>query len=203
MGLTAMQENELLESIRNGDQSAFNSLFDIYWPLLWQIAERKTGDTSDAKDLVQELFIDIWNRRAKLSIKGSIKTYLVAALYLKVFRYFHTKGFTDTHNRHFSNYLIQTGQDKEQVSTALKQQEQELGEISIIIESVIAQMPDQMRKAFVLKHYHQYSNSEIAAEMNISINTVKNHLKGGLQRLRKAGEGSTCYPLLLILWMLK
>lgn len=200
---TAMQENELLTSIRNGDQAAFNALFDLYWDMLWQIAERKTGDTSDAKDLVQELFIDIWNRRKKLSIKGSLKTYLIAAVYLKVFRYFNSKGFTDTHNRNFGHHLVQTGQDKEQVFTALQQQEQELGDISAIIESVIAQMPDQMRKAFTLKHYHQYSNSEIAEEMNLSIHTVKNHLKHGLQRLRKAGEESSAYPLLVIFWMLK
>jgi len=200
---SAMQENELLTGIRNGDLASFNALFDLYWDMLWQIAERKTGDTSDAKDLVQELFIDIWNRRKKLNIKGSLKTYLIAAIYLKVFRYFNTKGFTDTHNRNFEDHLVQTGQDREQVFTTLQQQEQDLGDITTIIEAVIAQMPDQMRKAFTLKHYHQLNNSEIAEEMNISINTVKNHLKHGLQRLRKAGEESTAYPLLIIFWMLK
>jgi DNA-directed RNA polymerase specialized sigma24 family protein len=106
---------------------------------------KENGDTNEAKDLVQELFIDIWNRRTRLAIKGSLQTYLVAALYLKIFRHFRTKGFRAAHYLHFENYLVQTGQNVEQLHTARSLEEQEVGNMTEIIEAAIALMPEQMR----------------------------------------------------------
>lgn len=202
MNATAQEDKALLERISRSDTGAFDVLYDRHWKRLWQLAEKKTGDTNEAKDLVQELFIDIWNRRTRLVIKSSLQTYLVAALYLKVFRYFRTKGFKTTHYQHFENYLVQTGQNIEQVHIDRIREEAELGNMTDILEAAIAQMPEQMRKVFTLKHFHQYSNSEISDELGISVNTVKNHLKGGVHRLRKAGEASPYFPIFLLLWMI-
>ncbi|MGN7722029.1 sigma-70 family RNA polymerase sigma factor [Chitinophaga sp. 22620] len=191
-------DKELFKLIGLGDAGAFNELYDRYWKLLLQLAEKKTGDTGDAKDIVQELFVDLWNRRARLEIRGAARTYMISALYLKIFRYFRVKGFRSIHYRHFEEYLAQTGQNTEPAHTGAYLEENEPGRMADILEATIAGMPRQMKKVFTLKHFRQYSNSEIAAELGISIHTVKNHLKEGVSRLRKAGEASGCYPLLLL-----
>lgn len=193
------EDKELLQRIRRNDTGAFHILYDRYWSLLWRIAEKKTGHTEEAKDLVQDLFIDIWDRRARLAIDGPLQTYLIAALYLKIFRHFRNKGFRETHYQHFEQFLVQTGQHVEQVHSALQQVEQELGHLTGIIATAMAQMPGQMRRVFTLKHLHQYSNQEIAEELQISVHTVKNHLKDGIRRMRKAGEESPYYSILVLL----
>jgi RNA polymerase sigma-70 factor (ECF subfamily) len=202
MATSIQNDTELLEGIRQNDGRAFELLYDRYWKLLWHLAEKKTGDASEAKDLVQELFIDIWNRRTRLAIKGSLQTYLVSALYLKIFRHFRAKGFRAAHYLHFENFLVQTGQDIEQLHTALSLEEQEVGNMTDIIETAIALMPAQMKKVFTLNHHYQYSNAQIADELNISVNTVKNHLKESRQRLRKVARDSPYFTLLFVVWML-
>lgn len=199
---TELTDNQLLSQIRKDDETAFNLLYDRYWKLLWQLAEKKTGNLGDAKDMVQDLFIDIWNRRNTLTVKGSLRVYLISALYLKVFRHFRTKGFREEQYEQFARFVEQTGEHAGTIALELAEAEKEMGSLHDIMEATIAQMPDQMRKVFILKHLHQYSNEQIANDLQISVHTVKNHLKKGRTRLRKAGE-QYASGIILLAWVLE
>lgn len=179
-------DQQLIHAIKKNDEVAFHCLFDRYWELLWQVAEKKTGHSGDAQDIVQELFIQTWNRRHKLHVKGDVRTYLIAALYLKIFYHFRKEGFRQEHHQRFEAFVLASQSNVDTIAIALQEEEKQIGQLQDIIQAAIAQMPQQMRKVFDLK-LQQQSNEQIAATLHVSVNTVKNHLREGRNRLRKAG----------------
>lgn len=191
-----LSDHQLIHSIQKNDEVAFNLLFDRYWELLWQIAEKKTGYSGDAQDIVQELFIETWNRRHKLRIKSEVRTYLIAALYLKIFYHFRKEGIRQEHRQKFEAFVLATRSDAGFIETALIEEERNIEKLQDIIHAAISQMPAQMRKVFDLK-LQQRSNEQIADTLHVSVNTVKNHLREGRNRLRKAGGSFEVTAILL------
>lgn len=178
-------ENDLLESIRLGDKAALEQLFEQYWAFLYQLAVQKTGVDSEAEDMVQELFVEIWRRATPVVLTTSLRTYLVSCLYLKVLNHFRQKGFRQRHYAAFarfsSAYTATMDMDSPDFETAY-------AELQKVVEGVVSRMPGQMRTVFLLKHYQGQSVNHIAEQLKISPETVKSHLKTAMSRLRKAGE---------------
>jgi len=196
MNANFREDTELLQGIRQNDAGAFRQLFDRYWQLLFQLAARKTGHAQDAEDIVQELFIELWRKKEPLVLSVSLQSYLVSCIYLKVFQYFRKKGFQEKHYEDFARYEAQMKLSPEATSLTAHSFEIEYGKLQDIVTQTIALMPPQMQTVFSLKHYRGMTTNDIAAELNISSESVKTHLKLGMIRMRKAGEQ---YPAGIIL----
>lgn len=184
-------ENDLLESIRLGDRAAFEQLFEQYWELLYQLAAQKTGDDSEAEDMVQELFVELWRRETPVVLTTSLQTYLVSCLYYKVLYHFRQKGFREKHYAAFARFSAEHTADMD--SPAFETAYAELREV---VDAVVSRMPEQMRTVFLLKHYQGQPVNRIAEQLDISPETVKSHLKTAMGRLRKASEH---YPKTVLL----
>ncbi|SEW34909.1 RNA polymerase sigma factor [Chitinophaga arvensicola] len=188
MNASLQDDIDLLHHIRQNDAGAFRELFDRYWQLLFQLASRKTGHAQDAEDMVQELFIELWRKKEPLILQVSLQSYLVSCIYLKIFQYFRKKGFQEKHYEDFARYEAQIKLSPEASDLTDLSFETEYGKLQDIITQTIALMPPQMQTVFSLKHYRGLTTNDIAAELNISSESVKTHLKLGMIRLRKAGE---------------
>lgn len=188
---TGLSDAELMQQVHQKDDLAFKQLFDRYWQLLFQLALKKTGNTQEAEDMVQELFIEIWHKKEPVHLTSSLKTYLVSCMYLKIFSYFRKKGFREKHYADFARYLEQSSNLAPEVFEA------EYGKLQDIITQTVRMMPQQMKTVFSLKHYHGESVAAIAEQLDISTETVKSHLKIAMSRLRKAGEQSPTGVILL------
>lgn len=193
MNANFREDIELLQGIRQNDAGAFRQLFDRYWQLLFRLAASKMGHVQDAEDIVQELFIELWRKKEPLVLSVSLQSYLVSCIYLKIFQYFKKKGFQEKHYEDFARYEAQMKLSPEAVGLSF---ETEYGKLQDIIAQTIALMPPQMQTVFSLKHYGGMTTNDIAAELNISSESVKTHLKLGMIRMRKAGEQ---YPAGIIL----
>lgn len=191
-----LPDTTLLSHIQAGDAEAFRVLFDRYWQLLWRLATRKTGDPAEAEDMVQELFVDIWNKKGPATLTTSFRTWLISCLYLKLFKYFRQKGFRQKHHDHFAAFMQQVELSGLSAEWTAAEFETEYGKLQEVIEQAITLMPPQMQAAFTLKYYQGYSQAQIAARLQVSTETVKTHLKLAMARLRKAGEE---YPGTLLL----
>ena len=196
MNANLEEDTELLQGIRQNDAGAFRQLFDQYWQLLFQLAASKTGHVPDAEDMVQELFIELWRKKEPLVLHVSLQSYLVSCVYLKIFQYFRKKGFQEKHYEDFARYEAQIKLSPEATNLTDISFETEYGQLQDIITQTIALMPPQMKTVFSLKHYRGMTTYDIAAELSISPESVKTHLKRGMIRLRKAGEQ---YPAGIIL----
>lgn len=183
-----LPDTALLTLIQSGDAEGFRELFDRYWQLLWQLATRKTGDPAEAEDMVQELFVDIWNKKGPATLTTSFRTYLISCLYLKLFKYFRQKGFRQKHHDHFAAFMQQAEVAGLSPELTTAEFETEYGKLQEVIEQAIALMPPQMQAVFSLRYYQEYSTAQIADHLEVSPETVKTHLKLAMARLRKAGE---------------
>jgi RNA polymerase sigma-70 factor (family 1) len=179
---------QLIERVQASDEDAFNQLYQRYWKMLFMLAWKKTGDKEDAADLIQELFIEIWNRRAAFKVDRSLQTYLVSCVYFKVFNHFRAKGVKEKHARQFEDYLERSGAGAVPVATLLEEVEDEYGKMQDVIEQTVGLMPEKMQKVFRMSLYQRQSISQIAARLEVSPHTVKSHLQAAMAQLRKVAE---------------
>jgi RNA polymerase sigma-70 factor (family 1) len=171
-------DQELLELLSQGDQDAFNMLFTRHWENLYKSAFYVLKDADACKDILQDVFIWLWENKQTLKIQ-SINAYLKAAVKFKVANYIRSGQIRDS----FFNQLAQYP------STALSPSTEELSEIkelNTLIQNSIALLPDKCQQIFQLKRIEQLSNQEIADKLGISVKTVENQMTIALRRIRSS-----------------
>ncbi|TDQ08265.1 RNA polymerase sigma factor [Pedobacter metabolipauper] len=186
--MNSRNDKELLDLVRVSDTEAYAELYNRFWKSLYTYALKKIGDEDDAFDLVQELFIELWDRRGNIpEITVAVENYLHGSVFFKLAKYFRTKGFREQHQKNFEAFLKHEGVS-EFASDPLQILENELQYDSIIqvIHTTIDQMPGKMKEIFIMSRSGQYSISEIAEQLNVSPQTVKNQVSNALLRLRKS-----------------
>ena len=169
-------DQELIVSINHQNSGAFAELYDRHWGVLYMHALKMLHDEDEAKDVVQETFIQLWSKGGNLMLKSSLSVYLFSAVRHKVLNLIRDKkvrsGYTDL----FSLYIDQyAGNVLEHID------EQEL---LIAIEGAIQQLPEKMRIIFELSRKGQLSHREIAEQLNISEGTVSRQVSNALKNIR-------------------
>lgn len=192
----------LIDQITGSNYAAFGELYNRHWKQLYKIAVSKTGDGENALDLVQELFIDIWQRRDAIKIEKSVDTYLISALFYKVFMHFRKKGLEEKHLKNYSYYLEQF-ENGIALGGFDDHHEVEYARLIGMVADTIEQMPDKMREVFNLKHTQSLSIAEISEILGISTQTVKNQLSNAMMKLRKAATNQVpgASASLFICWL--
>lgn len=184
--LQNIDDQELFLLIQQDDYKAYEELYNRYWKRLYVTAVKKTGCNEDAMDLVQELFIEFWEKRARTIITISFSAYLISSLYYKIFHYFRHKGIAQRHIRNFLEFSELNSETMFQLDSISQQETvQEFEHLQRIIDQAIEDMPERMRQVFQMTRTGDHSVSEIAEALNISSQTVKNHTGNAMQRLRK------------------
>jgi len=196
-------EQELLKLIRNSDYPAFEELHRRYYKPLFTLAAKKIGDQDEAYDLMQDMFIELWDKRAAFSIQNQLDNYLKNRLWFKLSGYFRTKGFKEKHFKNFADFLQQE-LDASPNLDKMELQEMDL-QYEVLIEVInrtIEEMPDKMREIFLMRRSYEYSNSEIAEKLNISPKTVKNQINGAFNRIRRATSDTplSALELIALIW---
>jgi len=161
---------------RSGAEKTLSRLFDQYWKPLFQFSYNLLQDEDDAKDVVQEVFIKLWDRQLDLAIHTSIESYLFSSV-----RY---KSLTKLSQRLSSNERNLTLEDHIEQSFLDAVDPLIIKELQQEIDMQIEKLPERMRAVIRLKSKDSLSISEIAVRLNISEDTVKNHLASARKRLR-------------------
>lgn len=197
-------DSELVRLIRLSDYAAFEELHRRFWPGLQQQAYRKMGDRQDAYDLLQEMFVELWEKREELHFGGELKGWLQKRLWFKLATWFRTRGFRAKHLEDFRKYTenIQSGTRFDPVE--MRQIDAYYDELLAAINKAVEEMPERMREVFLLNRREQYSVSEIAARLELSPKTVRNQLERAVVRIRKSTEGYYPAPmeLVFLFWVL-
>lgn len=153
--------------------SNFEDFYNQYWKLLYTTALMKTGSEADSFDIVQELFIHIWEKRDTIAIKTSIEAYLLTSLKNRIYNYFRNNGVSERIKEDYGRFIDSLFTEQ---PTAVPEQEALHTIAEKAIETAIAQLPEKMRYIFKENKYHQKTIQQLAAELNISTQTVKNQL---------------------------
>ena len=167
-------DNHLVELLQKGNVAAFDSLFEVYSPKLYGFALKYFKNETDAEELVQEVFVKVWENRQTLKSELSFKSYLFTIALNQIRKYFNKKATS-------LRYLESLHNDPEvsdQVST--DDYETTLCQIYQIIE----QMPIRRREIFTKSKLEGKSSKEVALELNISSGTVDNQVSEALRFIR-------------------
>jgi RNA polymerase sigma-70 factor (ECF subfamily) len=171
-----IRDFELISRIKEGDESAFRIVFDLYSSKLFAFSYRFLKEKEPCQEVVQEVFLKLWINRSKLDTQYPIAPYL----------YTITRRLTLNVLRHVAT--SQCAMDKMWLNVKKVSNETEeevfLEDLSRFTEQVLSKMPKQQQLIFRMSRHQELSYDEIAEELNISRNTVKNHLVAALKTLR-------------------
>jgi RNA polymerase sigma-70 factor (ECF subfamily) len=174
--LTSQSNQILFEKIQNGDRLAFEELYNDYYPRLVAFADGYLFDHEESKGLVQQVFIQFWQNLSTISIHGSLKSYLFAAVKNKCLNQLKHLKIRDRNKLQY----VEASLHSKDVSA----QNNELEDLELSLQNEILKLPDQIKKVLVLKYFKGKNRKEIAIMLNISENSVKTQLQRGKKKLK-------------------
>jgi len=170
-------DEALLQAIRNDDDQAFTLLYRRYWKDLFITASRALRGKEEAADVLQDVFLSIWNRRHELEIQGSLAAYLQTSVRYKVIHYIE-KNIT---RRDYLSLLTDTAVHTLEPGSDLQLQLKQLQET---IHKAVESMPPKMQEVYRLSRQEYLTHREIAERLSISPGTAKKHIHNALQILK-------------------
>lgn len=162
--------------IRENDHDAFRELYARHQEQLREQACSKTGSVADADDIIQELFIHLWEKRHSLQITGTVAGYLYVALRNRIINYYHSLLTRSSHiqaHTQVQPYTVDDGQ----VVLALK-------ELRAQVDEALEVMPEKMRAVYLKSREEGLTAPVIATELSLSEQTVRNQISNALKRLK-------------------
>ena len=176
-----MYNAQLIKKLREGDHHAYKFIFDHYYALMGAIAYEYVEDYYISQNIVEDVMMSIWEKREQLIISTSVKSYLLASVLNKCIDYLRSRSreaevFSLESEIGSSSCYIPDQEMFEQIVSS---------ELEKKIEEIIQSMPEECKKVFLLSRYGNKSYAEIANELNISVNTVKYHIKKALSLFRE------------------
>lgn len=170
-------EKELAGRIQKGERTAFDVVFRRYYPGLVIFASQFTLETSSAEEIVQDFFVNLWEKRTNLLASGSLRSYFFMAV----------------KNRCF-NYLKHKKVEREAIEELKQVSRQSLlfdpdlyvaGELQEKITQAVNALPQRCREIFMMSRFEGMKNDEIAKTLNLSKRTVETHISNALVSLRR------------------
>ncbi|SDE06153.1 RNA polymerase sigma-70 factor, ECF subfamily [Mucilaginibacter pineti] len=164
----------LLAAVKAGNSTAFRALYDRYWKPLYTRA-CKNVDSDEAKDMLQEIMVSLWNRRHDIQAinEEDLSKYLFTALKYRTLSHY---AYTSAQLKKADNFEAGFNASPENLL--------ESKELRMLLDSTIESMPGRMQLIFKMSRDEHMVLSDIAIQLNISEQTVKNQLTQALKRLR-------------------
>ena len=172
-----ISDNKIIEALHSGDEIVFEQLFRLHYERLCNYAAAILQDNDDAEEVVQQLFLNVWEKRLTLEIIVSLKSYLYRAVHNaclnKLKQQKVRKLYVDEQMQIADSSYDHTGQFI--LKTELEKQ----------IHNAINTLPEQCRLVFKLSRFEEMKYAEIATHLGISIKTVENHMGKALRLMRE------------------
>jgi RNA polymerase sigma-70 factor (family 1) len=166
----------LRESVVNGDVPAFEQLYEGLWARLYSTTYNYVRDKAEAQEIVQEVFIKLWLKRADLKGVNDIHAFAVRTAQFRIYDFFDKQKVTAKYTQH----VLEKGENVINNTPHLA----EYNETFQAVEKGINELPSTTRNVFNLSRFEQLSNEEIASTLKISIKTVEYHITQSLKHLR-------------------
>ena len=158
------------------DKQTFELLFKSHFKGLCHFAIQYVRDLDTAKEIVQDAFLGLWDKRDSIDLSRNVKTYLTSTVRNKCLNYLRD-------HKKFNTEIIEF-EDLNQVKSYQQSDQLVEAEIRIKIDKAIGELPQKCREIFVLSRYENLKYQEIADRLQISIKTVETQISKALQHMR-------------------
>ncbi|TXN36780.1 RNA polymerase sigma-70 factor [Flagellimonas hymeniacidonis] len=170
------QHSVLVEHLKQGDEKAFAHLIQEYHQLLCTFAYNLSKDTGKSEDIVQNVFLKVWEQRSQLKAEYSLKSYL--------------------HKLTYNEFIDQTRKQKsmsslekkyvETLNNFLEQKDwDQINKVITVVKAEIETLPPKCKKVFTLSKQDGLTNIEISEHLKISVKAVESHMTKAFSILRK------------------
>lgn len=177
-------EELIISGIISGSDPAYKYLYDNYYRQLCVFANCYVNDMPMAEMLVGDVIYHIWETRQRLEIKSSLRNFLLTSVKNRCLNHINQLSRQETHKTELLEILKSRENDYEsQKNYPLAELLEK--ELEGKIEESLASMPSLTRKIFEMSRYSNLTYPEIAEKAEVSVDTVKYHMKSALARLRK------------------
>jgi RNA polymerase sigma-70 factor (family 1) len=183
-----LAETELLLLVAADDGAAYEVLYNRYWQPLFLFAYKRLKHKEESKDAVQDVFINLWKRRTTLQLTASLRTYLFTAVRYEVLKKIaQARKTSGTEEMDLMPLPIEGATTMDLLSEK---------ELQHALSIAVNHLPPKMREIYLLSRQQHKSIAEIAQELCLSEQTVKNQLSKALLRLRMHLKEATVIPIL-------
>lgn len=196
-----MNDTDLWRSFRDGDDIAFSILYKSQIGILYKYGHKLTTDTQLVEDSIQDMFIELWNSRRRLSDTDSIKFYLFRILRRKITQNPLKRQVTGVSNDAAEQHLFSLSAETQLIDIEKEHTR------SKMLSNALLKLPPRQQEAVNLRYFNAFDHQQIADIMNISLQSVHNTLQKSMKGLREIlsdySEVILCVAALVVAFVLK
>lgn len=165
----------LIESLKNGDQKAYTYLIDTYHHKLCVYANSLVKNIYSAEDIVQNVFIKVWEQRTRLKSDHAIKSFLYKLVY---------NEFIDLYRKNQSLFSLEKSYHEALNTLVLEDDSESFQRVLNVVNKEIQNLPPKCKEVFILSKKEGLTNIEIAEHLDVSIKTVEAQITKAFSILR-------------------
>ncbi|WP_183874550.1 RNA polymerase sigma factor [Pedobacter sp. AK017] len=173
---TTLSDADLILSWKEGDEQAFSNLYKMYVMPLMRLAVSKTNSREIAEELVQNSFVKLYEHKRSIETNTSVQAYLFVILKNQILNHYRSQLVRNKYELHIAKHA--NAEDHSLIEQI------ESRELAALINMEIEKLPPKCREVFILSRKGFLSNKEIAAKLDISENTVEQHIRKAISKLR-------------------
>ncbi len=174
-----MSDKKIWNNLRNGDQKALEEIYRTYFSELYSYGKKLSKDENTVEDCIQELFVELWNRREKLSETDAIKPYLFVSLKRKIF---HTvKKLRKSTDTELEEKYFDTELSIDEILIAKETTDEQKSNL----KSAFNELSDRQKEILYLKYYSEMDYEEITQIMEMNYQSARNLVSRAIQKLSK------------------
>lgn len=163
--LVSPHEQMLITRLRESDKTAFTFIFNQYYKDLVRFAYTYTRQPDTAEELVQDVFLKIWENRSKLFIETSLKSFLVRSVQNRSIDWLRQQKVRSSYANMIIELPLLTGNETENYVLH--------SDLETAFRKALAKLPQPYAEAFSLNRFEALSYSDIAARMGVSVRTIE------------------------------
>lgn len=192
MNLHLLTDDLLIRLLQASDEKAFRVLYQRYWKKLYTTACYKLKNKEAAEEIVQNIFVSLWEKRTALNIE-SLDDYLFTAVRYKVINYVESLMVRQASQKHLAGNTT----DESTEATIM------INDLHAAIQQALLQLPAKTREVFTMSRFEKCSVREIAGHMGLTEKAVEYHITQSLKLLRVSLKDYMVLGIPLILHLLK
>lgn len=169
-------EKEVIEQFRSGSEAAFEQVFHAYYKALAAYARTILKDSDDAEDMVQQVFITVWEKRRAMEIHTSLRALLYRSVHNACLNRIRQQQVRSGYAREAILLHREDGASEDHMQQKELQQK---------IELAMEQLPEQCARIFKMSRFEQLKYQEIADRLGLSVKTVENQMGKALKVMRE------------------
>ena len=165
-------------------EKGFKLVFETYYPRLLRFANAYVDDRFEAENIVQDVFLKLWEKRASLPTDINLQAYLLTMVKNQCMDFLKHQKVVE---QHFADWETVQQQEESFNYYAISQFNPDVMDVESVerfVEKAINDLPEQCRKVFELSRYDSLKYKEIAERLGISVKTVESHVSNALKILR-------------------